>query len=77
MYWLVDWQAAFVNDRYFDLAVAANFVVTSDGDECTCLEQYFGQRPDKFQRARFFLMLQWCTCFTPRPSFWWDQPSNR
>jgi hypothetical protein len=24
----VDWQAAFVNDRYFDLAIAANFVVT-------------------------------------------------
>jgi thiamine kinase-like enzyme len=33
--WLVDWQAAFVNDRYFDLAVAANFVVTNDADERT------------------------------------------
>jgi hypothetical protein len=56
--WLVDWQAAFVNDRYFDLAVAANFVVTSDADELTYLEQYFGQRPDACQRARFFLMRQ-------------------
>ena len=33
--WLVDWQAAFVNDRYFDLAVAANFLVTNDADELT------------------------------------------
>ena len=56
--WLVDWEAAFVNDRYFDLAIAANFVVTSDADEWTYLEQYFGQRPDEYQRARFFLMRQ-------------------
>ena len=56
--WLVGWQAAFVNDRYFDLAVAANFVVTNNADEWTYLEQYFGQRPDEYQRARFFLMRQ-------------------
>ena len=56
--WLVDWQAAFVNDRYFDLAVASNFVVTNDADEWTYLEQYLGQRPDEYQRARFFMMRQ-------------------
>jgi len=56
--WLVDWEAAFVNDRYFDLAIAANFVVTNDADEWTYLEQYFGQRPDEYQHARFFLMRQ-------------------
>jgi thiamine kinase-like enzyme len=56
--WLVDWQAAFVNDRYFDLAVAANFVITDDADESTYLGQYFGKRPDEYQRARFFLMRQ-------------------
>jgi aminoglycoside phosphotransferase (APT) family kinase protein len=56
--WLVDWDAAFVNDRYFDLAIAANFVVAGDADEWTYLEQYFGQRPDEYQRARFFLMRQ-------------------
>jgi hypothetical protein len=56
--WLVDWQAAFVNDRYFDLAVASNFVVTNDADERTYLEHYFGQHPDEYQRARFFLMRQ-------------------
>lgn len=56
--WLIDWQAAFVNDRYFDLAVAGNFVVTGDADEWIYLERYFGQRPDEYQRARFFLMCQ-------------------
>ena len=56
--WLVDWQAAFVNDRYFDLAVVANFVLNDDADEWTYLEQYFGKPPDEYQRARFFLMRQ-------------------
>jgi thiamine kinase-like enzyme len=56
--WLVDWQAAFRNDRYFDLAVAANYLIVSDTDESTYLEHYFGQPPDKYQQARFFLMRQ-------------------
>src|SRR5215471_21537941 len=56
--WLVNWQAAFVNDRYFDLAVAANFVVANDADEGTYLQRYFGQPPDEYQRARFFIMRQ-------------------
>ena len=56
--WLVDWMAASVNDRYFDLAIVANFVVTNDADEWTYLNEYFGQPPDEYQRARFFLMRQ-------------------
>jgi hypothetical protein len=56
--WLVGWRVALLNDRYFDLAIAANFVVAGDAEEWTYLEQYFGQRPDEYQRARFFLMRQ-------------------
>lgn len=56
--WLVGWRAAFVNDRYFDLAIVANFVVTNDADERAYLQQYFGQPPDEYQLARFFLMRQ-------------------
>jgi thiamine kinase-like enzyme len=56
--WLLGWQAALLNDRYFDLAVAASFVVTSEGDEWNYLERYFGQPPNEYQRARFFLMRQ-------------------
>lgn len=56
--WLIDWMAAFRNDRYFDLAIVANFVVTNEADERTYLAEYFGQPPDEYQRARFFLMRQ-------------------
>lgn len=56
--WLVDWQAAFVNDRYFDLGIVANFLVDSHAEECAFLREYFGQPADEYQRARFFLMRQ-------------------
>ena len=56
--WLAGWQAAFVNDRYFDLAIAANFLVENDVDERTYLEQYFGRKADEYESARFFLMGQ-------------------
>lgn len=56
--WLIDWMAALLNDRYFDLAIVANFVVTNEVDERTYLAKYFGQPPDEYQRARFFLMCQ-------------------
>jgi thiamine kinase-like enzyme len=56
--WLVDWEAAFQNDRYADLAAAANMMVTSDEEEETYLGEFFGQAPDPYQRARFFLMRQ-------------------
>lgn len=56
--WLLDWEAAFVNDRYFDLAVIANFIVATDAQEESFLHEYFGQPPDACQRARFFLMRQ-------------------
>ena len=56
--WLVDWEAAFLNDRYADLAVVANLVVTNDSEEEIYLQEYFGQSPNEYQRARFFLMQQ-------------------
>jgi len=56
--WLVDWEAAFLNDRYADLAVVANLVVTNDAEERAYLQEYFGQPPDPYQLARFFLMRQ-------------------
>ncbi len=56
--WLVDWEAAFRNDRYVDLAVVANMLVTNDKEESLYLQAYFGQPPDAYQSARFFLMQQ-------------------
>lgn len=56
--WLVDWEAAFLNDRYFDLAIVANFVVTNDAEEETYLRTYFGETPGEYRLARFYLMRQ-------------------
>ncbi|MBZ5684725.1 MAG: phosphotransferase [Acidobacteriia bacterium] len=56
--WLVDWEAAFLNDRYTDLAVAANFVVTNDVEEEVYLRTYFGEAVSEYGLARFYLMRQ-------------------
>ena len=56
--WLVDWEAAFLNDRYADLAVVANQLVTNDEEEMVYLQEYFGAAPNPYQLARFHLMQQ-------------------
>jgi aminoglycoside phosphotransferase (APT) family kinase protein len=56
--WLVDWEAAFQNDRYADLAVVANMIVTNESEERTYLQEYFGEAPDEYQEARFYLTRQ-------------------
>jgi aminoglycoside phosphotransferase (APT) family kinase protein len=67
--WLVDWESAFLNDRYADLAVVANFFVNDEADEEAYLNAYFGE-PDgdiipswEYIRARFFLMRQAVSMF--------------
>jgi aminoglycoside phosphotransferase (APT) family kinase protein len=64
--WLVDWEAAFLNDRYADLAVVANLLLHTDNDdegqnarqERAFLFDYFGREPQPHELARFFLMRQ-------------------
>jgi aminoglycoside phosphotransferase (APT) family kinase protein len=56
--WLVDWEAAFLNDRYADLAVVANLVAGNEKEENVFLNAYFGQDPNPYQLARFFLIQQ-------------------
>jgi hypothetical protein len=56
--WLVDWEAAFLNDRYADLAVVANFVVTNDDEEEVYLGTYFGEAAGEYRLAQFYLMRQ-------------------
>jgi aminoglycoside phosphotransferase (APT) family kinase protein len=56
--WLVDWEAAFQNDRYADLAVVANMLVSNETEEQIYLEEYFGAPPVASQVARFYLMRQ-------------------
>ena len=50
--WLVDWEAAFGNDRYADLAIVASFF---EAHEDTYLGAYFRAPPTDYQRARFYL----------------------
>lgn len=63
--WLVDWEAAFLNDRYLDLVVVANFVVTSAAEEEIFLATYFGEGAGEYRRARFYLMSQLLHMFYP------------
>lgn len=56
--WLVDWEAAFQNDRYADLAVVANMLALTEADEEAYLREYFCGPPDASQAARFYLMKQ-------------------
>lgn len=54
----VDWEAAFLNDQYFDLAVVANFFVEGDPREAAYLAEFFGRPADDYERARFVVMRQ-------------------
>ncbi|NDJ14189.1 MAG: hypothetical protein EBY17_23835 [Acidobacteriia bacterium] len=56
--WLADWEAAFLNDRYADLAVVANQLVRNEAEEREFLTGYWGSEPDAYQLARFHLMRQ-------------------
>jgi len=56
--WLVDWEAAFQNDRYADLAVVANMLVGNEAEEQIYLQEYFGTPPSSYEVARFYLMRQ-------------------
>jgi len=56
--WLVDWEAAFQNDRCADLAVVANMLVANEAEEQIYLQEYFGAPPASYQAARFYLMRQ-------------------
>ena len=66
--WLVDCEAAFLNDRYADLAVAANFFLKDEVQEEDYLSAYFGEPAGEYRHSRFFLMRQavhmfYATCF--------------
>jgi thiamine kinase-like enzyme len=62
-FWVIDWEAAFQNDRFVDLANVANGFVTSEAEEEVYLRAYFGDALDDTKRARFFLMQQTCHFF--------------
>ena len=61
--WLVDWESAFLNDRYVDLAIVANFFVKDDDQEESFLTAYFGESAGEYRRSRFYLTRQAVSMF--------------
>ncbi len=61
--WLVDWESAFLNDRYVDLSVVANFFVKDEAQEEDYLGAYFGEPAGAYRRARFTLARQAVSMF--------------
>jgi len=58
--WVIDWDVASLNNRYIDLANAANFFIRTEDQENAFLKTYFGQEPTPHQRACFYIMRQVC-----------------
>jgi aminoglycoside phosphotransferase len=54
--WLVDWDAAFLADRFVDLATLANWFTRDAAGEAALLATYFGRAPDPQEQARFEIM---------------------
>lgn len=54
--WLIDWEAAFLADRYVDLATVANWFGLDAGGETLLLTTYFNAPPTGEQRARLTVM---------------------
>lgn len=56
--WVIDWGNAYVNDKYVDLATAANFFVQTEEQEQRFLHIYFNGVVDGYKSARFYIMRQ-------------------
>lgn len=57
---IIDWDVAALNNRYVDLANAANFFVHTEDQERAFLQVYFGYEADDYQMACFYAMRQLC-----------------
>ncbi len=58
--WIIDWDEAYLNDRYVDLANLANFFIHSEEQEIEFLNVYFDYMVDDHKMARFYLIRQVC-----------------
>jgi hypothetical protein len=56
--------------------VFANLVVTNEAEERVYLQEYFGQTPDEYQRARYFLMRQVAHMFYGASFLWLGSKSK-
>ncbi len=56
--WFVDWESAFLADRYVDLATLANFLTSTPQEVTLLLQAYFREAPTPRQRASLCVMRQ-------------------
>lgn len=56
--WLVDWESAFLADRYVDLAAVIGFFARDAVEEHALLHAYFGAPATEAQQARLYLARQ-------------------
>jgi aminoglycoside phosphotransferase (APT) family kinase protein len=56
--WVVDWEAAFLADRYVDLATLANNMTRDEAELAVLTAAYFGRPPSPAESARLFLARQ-------------------
>ncbi len=56
--WIIDWDTAFPNNRFIDLAAVANFFVYTEQQEQLLLQTYFERESEQLELDRFFLTRQ-------------------
>lgn len=56
--WLIDWEAAFLADRYVDLAAIANTFAADPEGEALLLRTYFGREATAAEQVRLWLFRQ-------------------
>ncbi len=56
--WFVDWELAFRNDAFIDVANLANYFAPTDELRDALLRSWLGREPDRFVRARLVLARQ-------------------
>lgn len=56
--WLIDWDAAFLADRFVDLAAVANSFTRTEDEADLILATYFRSPPTDHERARLHVMRQ-------------------
>ncbi len=56
--WIVDWEAAFLNFRYADLSIVANFIAKNQEEELALLKKYLNKEPTEYDMACFYLIQQ-------------------
>ena len=54
----MDWEGAFLNDPYLDLAVVKNFIVKNESEETEFLRNYFDALVGDYQYAKLYVMSQ-------------------